>query len=144
MPEFTENPPFEITEKYIQPWVAGVQEGGSGIDVGFEYNITEEVNVEFQRVYFRGRSEKVRATGLSTAKILTTFKKGADRPDTVMSSDPEVEASNIPEERMKFDLADNEAVISFIIDNIVLYYKVKDIPEKDLLAYPSNGPKEEQ
>jgi hypothetical protein len=50
------------------------------------------------------------------------------------------EAANIPPQKSPFQLAKNEAVISYSENGKVNYYKVSNIKEKEMLAYPQGNP----
>lgn len=144
MIEFDKNPPFQALESYIQPWVAGVKEGGSGKDVALKLSYSENVEVNFLKMYFGKQVKNIPEYGTNPEMILVSFKDGNDRPDTVMSDDPIDETANKPSDRFNFNLEDDEVVISYQVQTEVRYYKLSSIQVKELLAYPASKPTDEQ
>ncbi|GAB5400699.1 MAG: hypothetical protein Aureis2KO_22840 [Aureisphaera sp.] len=133
-----QQPPFNITGSYFQKWVAGVQEGGSGINVHLIIEgISEEIEV--RNVYFRGQITKANSMPEQPDKFVAYFKKGQNR-DVIMDSDITKEAKNTPLGDFPFDLDDDEAVISYFHKDTEKYFKISDIEEKPLIAYPGTNP----
>ncbi len=140
MYSFTAEPPFEVQNAYFQKWVAGVQAGGSGVNVYLTIeNIAE--SVEIQHVYFRNNIERTRNSEQDPDQYIAYFK---DRPkkDVIMDGEVIKEAQNTPpQEDFPFNLKDNEAVISFLHKDEVKYLKLSEIEEKPMIAYPQGNPK---
>lgn len=135
---YEQEPPFTITTSYFQKWVAGVQEGGSGVNVNLSIdNITEEV--AFRHLYFRNKKETATFTPTSPDKIIGYFKTTAKR-DVVMDSNPVKEANNTPNDVFPFKLKENEAVLSYYHKGEEKYLKITEIEEKPMIAYPSSNP----
>lgn len=135
---YEQEPPFAITASYFQKWVAGVQEGGSGVNVYLDIDaITEEV--EFRHLYFRNKKERAVFKPTSPDKITGYFKKAPKR-DVIMDSDPTREANNTPKDVFPFHLKENEAVLSFYHKGEEKYLKITEIEEKPMIAYPSSNP----
>ena len=57
-----------------------------------------------------------------------------------MDSNSTKETANIPPTRFPFKLENNEAVLSYEYHNKMYYYKISNIEEKQLIAYPSRNP----
>lgn len=134
------NPPFTISNAYFQKWVAGVEDGGSGINLYFAVEDNKEA-VKISRVYFRNQIFDVNGLAVKGNNYTARFNT-EKRNDVVMDSDPIKEAQNTPPDPFPFSLTENEAVISYEINGDMCFYKISNIEEKPMLAYPgSNGPK---
>jgi hypothetical protein len=137
-----DNAPIEYGEVYFQKWVAGIQGGGSGLDL-YVTKVHKKQNIEFDSVYFRGKVAKLEY-GLES-KILegsfsTIFNK---KQDVILSDKPKDEFGNeapIIPKKIPFDLKDNECVISYKYSSIIKYFKIENIKEKQMLSYPSAPP----
>ncbi|PHS66867.1 MAG: hypothetical protein COB12_05390 [Flavobacterium sp.] len=135
--KIVENPPFSIFKIHSQKWVAGVQGGGSGINLYVSIkNISE--GVEIKEFYFGNKITEVKHT--SENNYVGYFKTETNR-DVIMDGNATNEAANIPPQKSPFQLAKNEAVISYSENNKTYYYKVSNIEEKEMLAYPQSNPK---
>ena len=135
---FEENPPFTISEIFSQDWVAGVQEGGSGTNVSITLNgLSNEVQIK--EIYFR--KKKVNATQRPNVKsaYMGYFKNDLVR-DVIMDNDPVKESKNTPSAPFPFDLGQNEAVISYVMNGSTKYVRMSNILEKPMIAYPSTNP----
>lgn len=132
------NPPFVISEIYSQDWVAGVQGGGSGTNLHINLETIDE-GVELQQVFFRRKTEKLTQAG-DNPKKCTGFFKNEMNQDVIMDGDPLKESQNKPREPYPFELAKNEAVISYTLNGATGYFKVSDIAEKPMIAYPASNP----
>ncbi|RFN59133.1 hypothetical protein [Marixanthomonas ophiurae] len=137
--KLTQDPPFTIDDVYYQDWVAGVQDGGSGTNVHITFkDFTEDVRID--SIYFRNKTEKAKNAPQARKQYIGYFKNKANR-SIVMDSDPKKEAQNIPPKQFPFELADNEAVVSYVQNGTTNYYKIANIRRKEMLAYPeSNAP----
>ncbi len=63
-----------------------------------------------------------------------------EQKDIIMDSNSTNEAKNIPPQKIPFQLAENEAVLSYIYKGIAYYFKVYNIAEKEVIAYPQSDP----
>lgn len=137
----TKNPPFSIEDSFYQKWVAGVQGGGSGIDVHLTFiNLDEGVTID--SVYFRNKIAQARQVSQDPIKYIGNFKTNLNR-EVIMDIDAKKEAKNTPPYKTPFQLEDNAAVISYSINGITQYYKVSNLREKEMLAYPQSKPSTE-
>lgn len=137
---FENNPPFVIQEIHFQKWVAGVQGGGSGINVYLTLESIEE-DVVFQTLYFRGKSSPLNSNPNTPKRYTANFLTDQNR-DVIMDSNSLKESQNTPPEKIPFQLGDNDAVFSFTENGTLQYFKVKDIEEKPMLAYPAANNKQ--
>ncbi len=132
---FAQNPPFSIEEVYSQKWMAGVEEGGSGIQMYITIKNLEPETL-INKIYFRNKiasAEEKRNNnfvGYFTNKQL----------EIIMDSDVTNEANNTPPQKSPFQLDENEAVLSYIYKGVEYYFKLSNIEEKEVIAYPSSNP----
>ncbi len=137
--------PIEFGDAYFQKWVAGVKGGGSGINIFIPIN--ESISEEFilDSVYFRGKVAKLEVKPNDKTLYIGRFKTGFNtmKPDIIMSSDSKEEYGNqLPkiEEKIPFDLKDNECIVSYKKSDKTKYYKIENIIEKQAQHFPSVPP----
>ena len=136
-----ENAPIAHNQVYFQKWIAGVQGGGSGINI---FIPTKDTSVQLDSVYFRGKSTKLELTtqgeSMYVGRFFTDFNK---RKDMIMSSDSKEEMVNeLPEipQKIPFELNDNECIISYLDGDKTKYFKIDNVVEKETIPYPSAPP----
>ena len=135
---FVEEPPFKIQQAQFQKWVAGVQGGGSGVNV--QVTILEiQEGVQIKEMYFREQIVKARSN-FETPDYFTGEFLNQPRPDVIMDGDAVQEAQNTPPREFPFQLKDDEAVISYSLKGEVYFVKVSSMEEKPMLAYPGQNP----
>lgn len=133
-----QNPPFEVKSSYFQKWVAGVKEGGSGTKVHITLeNIKEDILVK--EIYFGDRFLNAERHPQNMDSYSVDFKNEG-RQDVVMDGDTIKESKNTPPEKSPFSLGYNEAIISYTVNGEMHYYKISNLEEKPMLAYPSSNP----
>lgn len=135
---FEKNPPFSIKEAYFQKWVAGIKEGGSGVEVHLIME-TMEPNVEIQNIYFRNHILEAQKS-LDNSNEYVAHLSSNLKNDVVMDIDPMKEAQNIPSQEFPFELKENEAVVSYWFKGKKKYFKISNISEKERIAYPQSNP----
>ena len=138
--QFSEKAPLEFGEVYCQKWVAGVQGGGSGMNLMIP---VEEFKVSLDSVYFRGKGVILEKD--EQAKMyIGRFKDPLNNPkDYVMSGDPKEEYGNkLPDvsKGIRFDLKDNECVVSYKVKEVTQYFKIENVIEKEFVPYPTAPP----
>lgn len=125
--KFDEHPPFEITSAVYENWIGG-QPGVSGINVKIHFSSNRVI--EFDRIYFRNKVTKLRPRKAKLAKlIIGYFNTSIRQNDLVLDENPTKEMNNpIPElEKFPFKLKQNQAVISYKINEKIKYYKIKSL-----------------
>ncbi len=133
---------------YYQNWVAGVQGGGSGIDIFIpvEQEMPKE-QIKLDSIYFRGNVSKLEMSPTNTSLFIGRFlSESNQKKDIIMSGNPNDEYGNeAPKLKVKiaFELKENECVVSYIEDNKVKYFKIENVVEKQTLYYPSVPPKKQ-
>lgn len=123
---------FKVDQPYYQKWVAGVKNGGSGINVLLPItNLNTKTRVD--SLYFRGHkillATKPNNPNLYIGRILTKVNQNED-------FSPSTEA------KIPFDLKENEAVIIYTENDKKKYYKIENIKEKQAEYFPSTPPKQ--
>ncbi|WGD35735.1 hypothetical protein [Olleya sp. YS] len=121
---------FKTDQAYYQTWVAGVRGGGSGINIFIP--VTSELkNLKLDSLYFRQHKmaleTKPNNPNLYIGRILTKANQKEGFKETT---------TKIP-----FDLKQNEAVLSYIENGDIKYFKIENIIEKPAEQYPSAPPK---
>jgi uncharacterized cupredoxin-like copper-binding protein len=132
----TQNPPFTIKNSYYQNWVAGVKEGGSGLNIYASIDDMSE-GVILKEFYFRGNSVEVKS---SKNPVFVGYYKNDINKDVIMDSNSTNEAANTPPKFSPFKLENNEAVLSYEYHHKMYYHKISNIEEKQIIAYPSSSP----
>jgi hypothetical protein len=133
--------PIEFGVAYAQEWVAGVQGGGSGINV---FIPAENNSLELDSMFFRGQKVKIQLIKEDNTYV-GRFKTSKNQSnDIILSSDMMEESKNkLPKFKtdIPFELNDYECLISYQIDNETLYYKISNIKMEQPLHFPSTPPK---
>jgi len=133
--DLEKNPPFTISEGYYQNWVAGVKEGGSGTNVYIIFKDFSE-DITIQDIYFSNKKVKAKNSPENPKQYSGYFKN--ELRDVIMDSNPQKEAQNTPPQTVLFDLQANEAVVSYLSNGKIKFYKISGLKEKQTLAYPGN------
>ena len=119
--------PFTIKPVIFQEWYAGIEVGGTGINVFIPISNVKE-NVTFNEVYFRNLKGKLVSENgkymavLENPSKLYTFKK-AEKP------------ADYP-----FDLKDNECVLSYTQNGETKYHKIIELNEVAGTYYEDGPP----
>lgn len=137
---FKENPPFEIQDANFQKWAAGIEEGGTGININIHFsNLDSEVII--QNVFFRGHTLVATKLIGKPNHYVAYLKNKSENKGFVMHSDPIKEGENTFSNEFPFQLEENEAVISYWYNGERNFYKIIDLSEKQEIAYPQSYPK---
>jgi len=132
------NVPFQIGACYYQKWIAGVEGGGSGIDLYIP--IISNGNItELDSVYFQGKGTKLefKNDSLAIGRFTADLNK---KKDLIMSNEPYAEYGNqVDQLSLKKwpTLKNNQCVISYKAGSKIRYFMIDNIAKKPLLAYPS-------
>ena len=128
-----------ISEVYYQKWVAGVRGGGSGIDLYINKSVVGDKKLI--TAYFKGKSVKFNSIAMNSNVYIAHFNGEANQKyDLNMEADAINEYGNkIPTKKdsIPFKLAINDAVVTYLENNTLMYLKLLNIPKKETLAYPS-------
>ena len=129
--------PTVFGEIYFQNWIAGVEGGGSGINLFIE---TLNDDIVLDSVYFRNQSAKFEVKPanklLYIGRFITEFNK---KEDMVISSDSNKEYVNkAPDLSNKnpFKLKEDECVVSYLEGGMIKYFKLENIKERQSMDIP--------
>ncbi len=128
--------PVEIKDAYFQKWISGIEGGGSGFMVYIE--VKEKTDVQLEYAYFKGKKIKLEHK-LSELVYVGHYSVVSKRPELIMSDNPKEEFKNqLPnvEEKIPFTLKENECVVSYIKKGKRGLFKLDNIIEREMQAYP--------
>ena len=138
--EILEKLPSEIETVYFQNWVGGIESAGSGTIFYIQFKNKFPENIQLIKLYFQNQETNFQEEGenIFIANLIHKPKQ-----DKILDSDSEKEFGNKPPEilKSKYELKANESILEFQKDNKTLIYKLQNIKQKELLAYPSAKPR---
>ncbi|WP_299434039.1 hypothetical protein [uncultured Aquimarina sp.] len=129
--------PVELNAPYFQNWVSGIEGGGAGFMLYIPVDPASDVQLE--NAYFKGKSVKLKRKPNEAVYVGRYTDPGTVRKDIVMSDDPKEEYNNKApeiEEKIPFELKEGECVIAYSKNGKEGYFKLDNLPEKELKAYP--------
>ena len=132
--------PAEIMEVYFQKWVGGQEQTGSGIDFNIQFQTTLPKDVELKKVFFQNNEANFEQQDKTTFVAHLIFKP---KSDIILDADSKNEYGNKAPEinNKKPDIQLNEAILEFVKNGKVIKVKIQNIKEKELLAYPTEKPR---
>jgi hypothetical protein len=138
------NPAFAKAKTTFNTWLAGVQGGGSGINMQFAWDAMPE-NLVMKEAYFRGLHARIQQ---GQKGYTANFKYVQNGPkDIVMHSDPLQEAVNAPplpkKKRFPVELLDTQVGIIYEENGELVYTIMNNPIEMPQVAYPSAPPRGE-
>ena len=127
--KFDNNPPFEIKNATYNNWIGG-QRGVSGTRIMIEYTNSSEV--VFDSIYFKNKIAKIELNTQENKMYLTGHfnTSSRDKNNLILDIDSKNEINNKPppqEEKIPFELKQNEAVIRYQENGKIKYFKVENI-----------------
>ena len=136
-----QEPPFKTTEVYFKQWIAGVQGGGSGIDLYVPITDMSDA-IQLQKAFFKA---KVAPLNLTEGNVFVAhFQTDLNNErDMTLHGDALEEVVNTPTvaEIFPFPLNANEAGISYKENGILKYTKLTNIIQKESIPRPSAPPR---
>ncbi len=126
--------PVGITEVYFQHWVGGIRGGGSGTNVVVTLKKELPKNCTIKQLYFQ--QKVANPFHISSTQFQFSFKGNAnwDRGND-MPSDVSEKVIKMP-----FPIEDNQAILEYTYNGKTNFYKITNLVEKEMLAYPSARP----
>lgn len=126
--------PIGISKVYHQRWVAGVRGGGSG--TGFYITFEKELpnDIQLNQLYFRNGIAQ--HNKISETEFMFSFVGNANFENELQSDVPSKQKDIEP----PFKIEENEAILEYTQKGKKKYYKITNIEEKEMLAYPSARP----
>ena len=130
-----EEPHFKVHHAYFKEWYAGVEVGGTGINLFFP-NLNYDNAVSLDSVYFRRLKGKLEKGSDIYTSILKNSDKHYKHISSVYRPSPELDKkANFP-----FNLKENECVISYKENGVIKYQKITNIREGEGLYYQYGPP----
>jgi hypothetical protein len=130
--------PQKIESAYYQGWIAGQEMGGRGVNMFLKFENQVDAKFELKKMYFQDKVTNLESSN-STLFVARFFEKS---PNQNLISDGNNEPTTqkiIP--KLCVGLKPNQAIIEYSEDNQIKYFKLENIEEKELLAYPSTRPR---
>ena len=115
----------KISEIYFQRWIGGQELTGSGIYFYIQLEKPLDQDIKLEKVYFRGNEAVLNKENETNYKA-SFFQK--NQKDKILKTETSL-----------YQLTENQAVLTYKINNKTLNIKVENIKEKELIAYPSVG-----
>jgi hypothetical protein len=136
----SENSPFAIESVTFQKWMGGQERTGSGTNFEIKFKAPLPQNCKLQKAYFQNQEATFEQ---QNPTIFVAHFHQKPKKDLVLDSDSKKEYGNTAPEisEEKFDLQPNEAVLEYSKDNKTYFFKIKNIPEKEAIAYPVQNPR---
>jgi hypothetical protein len=130
--------PVKIKEVYYQNWVAGVRGGGSGTNFHIEFEQQLPKDIMLNQLYFRGNKDSVQKNSESLYVVAFKGTANLEKGEELSSDAPPSEVKKIVP---PISISDDEAVLEFTQKGKRKLYKIKNVTEKEMLAYPSARPR---
>ena len=138
--QFQSTAPLEIEAPYYNSWVAGIEGGGSGINVFLP--LKDNGGLVIDSLHFRGQRSAVETRD---KLIIGRFNSSVNQPkDIIMSSNPQDEYKNksvLLRDTSPFKLAQNECIISYEVNGKRLYYKISNLKKRGIHCLPFSSSK---
>lgn len=131
--------PVPIQEVYFQNWVAGVRGGGAGTNFYIEFKDKLPTDINLHQVYFRNYKNEVNQETEKLYSVL--FLSEANKKDETIPSDENQQKSEAKVIKPPFPINDNEAVLEYSYKGNRQWYKLTDVKEHEMVAYPSARPR---
>lgn len=136
-----QEPPFQTAEVYYKQWIAGVQGGGSGIDLYVPITDMSD-GIQLEKAFFKGKVAPLNAT---EGKVFVAhfFTDLNNERDLTLHADAIEEAVNTPSvsESFPFPLKTDEAGISYKENGVLKYTKLTNIIQKESIPRPTAPPR---
>jgi hypothetical protein len=117
--------PEKIKATYFQQWIGGQELTGRGVYFYIQLEKPLSSNIQLEKVYFRGNEAVLNKENETSFKANFFQKKQNDKVSKAKDN--------------QYNLTENQALLTFKIDNKTFYYTLEHLEEKELIAYPSVG-----
>ena len=127
--------PVAVKQAYYQEWVAGIKEGGTGINLYIPLaNEKSDINLEY--AYFKGH--KIQLNKKPNENVYVGKHQNEDQRDLIMSENSKDEYANKVPEKVKipFDLEGDQCVIAYSKEGKEGFFKIEKLTKKQMEAYP--------
>lgn len=129
--------PVELNSPYFQQWVSGIRGGGQGFTVYFP--VDKGSDVVLHTAYFYGKKIDLQFNQKEAVYRGKYTDPQSVKTDLIMSGDTKDEYGNKApktEEKIPFDLKEGECILAYTKAGKEGYFKLDELPEKELRAYP--------
>lgn len=129
--------PIPIKEVYHQHWVGGIQGGGSGTGFYIEFGEKLPETIVLKQLFFRNGLAQV--SKVSESQYLFNFVGTANwgrRGELEISDVPVPKAIHPP-----YKIKEDEAILEYLYQGETKYFKLSNVKEKEMLAYPASRPR---
>ncbi len=134
--QFDSKPPIKIPGATFNNWVGG-QPGVSGIRVIIGYE--KQADIELQKSSFPNKISKVEAYVRKDKTFLVGHidTSSREKEDMILERDSKKEIKNkLPEAKFPYELKENEAVISYLKNGKIKFFKIENIKQTKTDFYP--------
>jgi hypothetical protein len=128
--------PAEIQEIYFQNWVGGQERTGGGTNFIIHFKNALPTDVKLKNVLFRGKSADFET---KPNNLYVAYYRYIPKNDMILEDDAAKEYGNQAPDLSQTN--SNSAEIFFIKNEKTYSYTVKEVSEKEMLAYPSAKPR---
>ena len=127
--------PVAVKQAYYQEWVAGIKEGGTGINLYIPLSDRQN-DLNLQYAYFKGH--KIQLNKKPNENVYVGKYQSEPERDLIMSKDPKDEYDNkLPEtEKIPFDIQGDQCVIAYSKEGKEGFFKIEKLTKKQMEAYP--------
>lgn len=122
--------PQEFASVYFQKWVGGRRETGGGIHFHMEFKKPLSKSIQLEKVYFHNLVANVERE--NEKHFTANFIQKPVDPDLILEYDD----IKTPIQKPKFDLKPNEAMLEYKKKNKTMFFKIRNIKEIPMIAYP--------
>lgn len=140
--EYKTNPPSKIESIYFQNWIGGQAQTGGGTNLFLKFENPLPQGVLLFKVYFQ--EKEIEPEKRNETDYVARFTWKPSDENLILDGETNKEYGNKAPEinKPRFNLLPTEVVLEFKNNNNKSeYYKIVDIKEKELLAYPSAKPR---
>jgi hypothetical protein len=135
--KFVKKPPFKIEKASYNNWFGG-QPGVSGTKI--EIKLKENSSIAFDSIFFRNKSTKIEINTTSKKTLLIGHFSTSKRKnrDLILDVNVSKEMKNaLPDaKQIPFELNENEAILSYKIENKINYFKIKNVEKEKSVFFP--------
>ena len=117
--------PEKIAATFFQQWIGGQELTGRGIYFYIQFEKSLDANIQVEKVYFRGNE------AVLNKENQTLFKANFKENNQIENASKT--------KKSIFQLNENQAILTYKMHNKTCYYKLENLKEKELIAYPSVG-----
>jgi hypothetical protein len=128
--------PTEIQDMYFQNWVGGQERTGGGTNFVIQFKSALPADIKLKSVFFRGKSADFET---KPNNIYVAYYRYIPKNDMILEDDASKEYGNQAPDLTQTE--SNSAEIFFIKNEKTYAYTVKEVSEKEMLAYPSARPR---